>query len=310
MSERFSMKNKQVMGPMLIAAAAALWAFDGIIRRSLYTLEPIVIVFYEHLVGTVILLPTLFKTVWTDVRKIWRSLAFVSVFSGLLGTLWFTAALLAVQFIPFSVVFLLQKLQPIFAIGSARVILKEQFSKDYLKWAALALIAAYFVTFPTGRILLAQQGNNVIAALYALGAAFGWGVSTTFSKKMLKVLPSQQSTAVRFVATTGVTLLVLLATLGLGGLAVPTISQWGRFIFIALSTGMVALMIYYRGLKTTPVRVSTIMELVFPLLAVFIDAVVYRTILAPTQYAAAAVLLLAAARVAKTVENRQQVVEG
>ncbi|KKU18463.1 MAG: DMT superfamily drug/metabolite permease [Candidatus Pacebacteria bacterium GW2011_GWB1_47_8] len=304
------MKNKQVMGPMLIAAAAALWAFDGIIRRSLYTLEPIVIVFYEHLVGTVILLPTLFKTVWTDVRKIWRSLAFVSVFSGLLGTLWFTAALLAVQFIPFSVVFLLQKLQPIFAIGSARVILKEQFSKDYLKWAALALIAAYFVTFPTGRILLAQQGNNVIAALYALGAAFGWGVSTTFSKKMLKVLPSQQSTAVRFVATTGVTLLVLLATLGLGGLAVPTISQWGRFIFIALSTGMVALMIYYRGLKTTPVRVSTIMELVFPLLAVFIDAVVYRTILAPTQYAAAAVLLLAAARVAKTVENRQQVVEG
>jgi len=298
------------MGPMLIAAAAALWAFDGIIRRSLYTLEPIVIVFYEHLVGTVILLPTLFKTVWTDVRKIWRSLAFVSVFSGLLGTLWFTAALLAVQFIPFSVVFLLQKLQPIFAIGSARVILKEQFSKDYLKWAALALIAAYFVTFPTGRILLAQQGNNVIAALYALGAAFGWGVSTTFSKKMLKVLPSQQSTAVRFVATTGVTLLVLLATLGLGGLAVPTISQWGRFIFIALSTGMVALMIYYRGLKTTPVRVSTIMELVFPLLAVFIDAVVYRTILAPTQYAAAAVLLLAAARVAKTVENRQQVVEG
>jgi len=298
------------MGPMLIAAAAALWAFDGIIRRSLYTLEPIVIVFYEHLVGTVILLPTLFKTVWTDVRKIWRSLAFVSVFSGLLGTLWFTAALLAVQFIPFSVVFLLQKLQPIFAIGSARVILKEQFSKGYLKWAALALIAAYFVTFPTGRILLAQQGNNVIAALYALGAAFGWGVSTTFSKKMLKVLPSQQSTAVRFVATTGVTLLVLLATLGLGGLAVPTISQWGRFIFIALSTGMVALMIYYRGLKTTPVRVSTIMELVFPLLAVFIDAVVYRTILAPTQYAAAAVLLLAAARVAKTVENRQQVVEG
>src|SRR3990172_8256112 len=307
MSERFSMKNKQVMGPMLIAAAAALWAFDGIIRRSLYTLEPIVIVFYEHLVGTVILLPTLFKTVWTDVRKIWRSLAFVSVFSGLLGTLWFTAALLAVQFIPFSVVFLLQKLQPIFAIGSARVILGEQFSKDYLKWAALALIAAYFVTFPTGRILLAQQGNNVIAALYALGAAFGWGVSTTFSKKMLKVLPSQQSTAVRFVATTGVTLLVLLATLGLGGLAVPTISQWGRFIFISLSTRIVALMIYYRGLKTTPVRVSTIMELVFPLLAVFIDAVVYRTILAPTQYAAAAVLLLAAARVAKTVENRQQV---
>src|SRR3990172_7139269 len=214
MSERFSMKNKQVMGPMLIAAAAALWAFDGIIRRSLYTLEPIVIVFYEHLVGTVILLPTLFKTVWTDVRKIWRSLAFVSVFSGLLGTLWFTAALLAVQFIPFSVVFLLQKLQPIFAIGSARIMLGEQLSKRYLGWAVLALAAAYFVTFPTGRVSFATQGNNVIAALYALGAAFGWGVSTAFSKKILKVLPSQQATAVRFAGTSVLTLVVILVTLG------------------------------------------------------------------------------------------------
>lgn len=304
------MKNKFLTtGPLLIALAAALWAFDGVIRRSLYTLDPLVIVFYEHLVGTIILLPTLLKVSWSDVKKIWKSLAFVSVFSGLLGTLWFTAALLAVQFIPFSVVFLIQKLQPVFAIGSARIMLGEQLSKRYLGWAVLALVAAYFVTFPTGRVLFAQQGNNVIAALYALGAAFGWGVSTAFSKKMLKVLPSKQSTAVRFAATTGLTLVVLLATLGVGGLVMPTLSQWGRFIFIALSTGMVALMIYYRGLKTTPVRVATIMELVFPLLAVFIDAVVYKTVLAPTQYLAAAVLLYAASRVAQTVEDRKEVVE-
>ena len=32
-------------GPVLIAIAAALWALDGITRRSLYHLLPIIIVF-------------------------------------------------------------------------------------------------------------------------------------------------------------------------------------------------------------------------------------------------------------------------
>ncbi|OGJ41054.1 MAG: hypothetical protein A2411_01060 [Candidatus Pacebacteria bacterium RIFOXYC1_FULL_39_21] len=300
------MKNKALAGPLLIAVAAALWAFDGIIRRSLFVLTPLTIVFYEHLVGAVFLVPFIVKLNWQSIKKVSGSLAFVSLFSGLLGTLWFTSALLAVQFIPFSVVFLLQKLQPIFAIGSARIMLGEELSKKYLGWAVVALIAAYFVTFPTGMVSLSLQGNNVIAALYALGAAFGWGVSTTFSKKMLKTLPSQQATALRFITTTLLALIVLLITQGTAGLVVPTLSQWSRFIFIALSTGMVALMIYYKGLQTTSVKVSTIMELLFPLLAVFIDAVVYKTFLVPTQYLAAVILFYAVSRVAQLGQNGKQ----
>ncbi|HEX9817586.1 MAG TPA: DMT family transporter [Patescibacteria group bacterium] len=303
------LKNKVLAGPLLIALAASLWAFDGVVRRSLFVLTPLTIVFYEHLVGTVFLAPQFRQINWLQVKKVAGSLAFVTVFSGLLGTLWFTSALLAVQFISFSVVFLLQKLQPIFAIGSAKLLLGEQLSKRYLLWAGVALVAAYFVTFPTGRVVLSEQGNNVLAALYALGAAFGWGVSTTFSKKMLTVLPSQSATALRFGATTLLALLVLLATQGFAGIIAPTASQWARFIFIALSTGMVALMIYYKGLKITPVKVSTIMELIFPLLAVFIDAVIYKTYLVPVQYLAAAVLLYAAARVAQTVKNGKQVIK-
>src|SRR3990170_8391051 len=99
MSGKLSMKNKALAGPILIAIAASMWAFDGIVRRSLFVLTPMVIVFYEHLVGTVFLLPSLVKVSAADLKKIWRPLAFVSLFSGLLGTLWFTSALLAVQFI-------------------------------------------------------------------------------------------------------------------------------------------------------------------------------------------------------------------
>ena len=244
---------------------------------------------------------------WEKVKKLAGPLLFVALFSGLLGTLWFTAALLAVQFIPFSVVFLLQKLQPIFAIASARILLGEKMSNKYLKWAGLALVAAYFVTFPGGVVSLAQQGNNIIAALYALGAAFAWGVSTSFSKKMLNTLPSQQVTAIRFGATSILAFAVLLMADGFGGITIPDISQWARFIFIALSTGMVALLIYYRGLKSTPVKVSTIMELLFPLLAILIDAVVYQTHLVFSQYAAAGVLLFAIYRVAQSVQDRKKV---
>src|SRR3990167_8378865 len=139
-------------GPIFVIVAALLWAFDGLIRQHLYTLPPITIIFFEHLFGLIILFPfvtkLVLKTRFTK-REFWL-LVLISILSGLLGTLWFTTALGKVHFISLSVVFLLQKLQPIFAISSAAIFLKERFEKGYIKWAVLALISAYFVTFPSG----------------------------------------------------------------------------------------------------------------------------------------------------------------
>lgn len=61
---------------------------------------------------------------------------------------------------------------------------------------------------------------------------------------------------------------------------------------------MVALLIYYKGLKTTPVRVSTILELIFPFLAVLIDVVLYKTLFTPVQIVAAIILLFSMYQVA------------
>src|SRR3989344_2210017 len=115
-------------GPLLIFIAAVLWDLDGILRRSLYGLPPITIVFFEHLIGLIIIAPFLWKA-WTRetlTRKEWGVLGVVALLSGVLGTLFFTTALLKVNFIPFSVVFLIQKLQPIFAVGMAWVVLGER----------------------------------------------------------------------------------------------------------------------------------------------------------------------------------------
>jgi len=300
------MKKLFSYGPLLIIVAASLWAFDGIIRRSLYSLPSITIVFYEHLFGAIILLPYLILTFKKEglTRKEFFLLLFIAMFSGVLGTLWFTTALLKTNFISFSVVYLIQKLQPIFAISAASIFLKEKVSKSYIKWAVLALLAAYFVTFKNGIINFSTGSGTIIAALYALGAAFAWGSSTVFSKIALIKRPSNYIAGLRFLFTSILAFGMVFIMGQSKSLSAPTISQLGRFLLIAVSTGMVSVAIYYRGLKKVPANVSTILELVYPLLAVFIDATLYKSFLAPTQYLAGGVLLFAIYKISKIQLNK------
>ena len=48
---------KDYTGPIFILIAATLWAFDGLIRQHLYSLPPITIIFFEHLIGLILLFP-------------------------------------------------------------------------------------------------------------------------------------------------------------------------------------------------------------------------------------------------------------
>ena len=307
---------KQYTGPLLIIIAALLWAFDGVIRRYLYALPPITIIFFEHLFALIILFPFVykyisartshsdgFKTKFTN-REFFLVIL-VSILSGLLGTLWFTTALLQVHFISFSVVFLLQKLQPIFAIGSASIFLKEKLDKRYIIWAIIALVSAYFVTFKNGLVDLSTGEGTIIAAVYALGAAFAWGTSTTFSKMLLNKVRAEVSTFYRFLFTVLIALPILLL-FGYGSsLSAPTFPQFGLFALIAVSTGMVALLIYYKGLAKTPVHISTILELTFPFIAILIDMWLYHTVLSISQWIASIALVFSIYQIVKLREENR-----
>ena len=288
-------------GPMFIIIAALLWAVDGVIRRNLYSLPPITIIFFEHLIGLIILFPFVWKIILKEKigKREWILLTVIAFLSGLLGTLWFTTALLKVHFISFSVVFLLQKLQPIFAIGSASIFLKEKISKQYIPWAILALISAYFVTFKDGVVNLSTGEGTIIAALYALGAAFAWGTSTTFSKMLLNKVSSNVVTFYRFLLTSIMAIVVIVLFGYTSSLVLPTMSQFGLFALISVSTGMVALLIYYKGLKKTPVHISTILELTFPFIAILIDMKLYNSFLSLSQWIAALLLIYSIARIVK-----------
>ena len=293
-------------GPVLIIIAALLWAFDGLIRQHLYVLPPITIIFFEHLIGLIILTPFVFKYILKThlTKREWWLTILIAFLSGLLGTLWFTTALGKVHYISISVVFLLQKLQPIFAIGTATIFLKEKFDTRYIKWALLAILSAYFVTFPNGFVNFHTGEGTIIAALYALGAAFAWGSSTTFSKMLLGKIDSKVSTFYRFLFTLIIALpLVLIFGRTGGNFVFPNLTQISLLILIGISTGMVAILIYYKGLAKTSVHISTILELTFPFVAIILDMIVNHTILSILQWLASFVLVFAIYKIAKLREN-------
>lgn len=297
--------KKSYVGPILIIIAALLWAVDGVIRRNLYSLPPITIIFFEHLIGLIILTPFVFKYVLKTklTKREWWLLVLIAALSGLLGTLWFTTALLQVHFISFSVVFLLQKLQPLFAITTASIFLKEKLDKRYIIWAVLAIISAYFVTFPNGIVNLQTGEGTILAALYALGAAFAWGSSTTFSKMLLGKVSAAVSTFYRFLFTVFLAFPVIIIFGHSASLYAVTPYQFSLFAFIAISSGMVALLIYYKGLAKTPVHISTILELTFPFIAILIDMKLYHTVLVPMQWVAALVLVFSIYQIARLRQN-------
>ena len=292
-------------GPLFVFAAAILWGLDGILRRSLYSLPPISIVLLEHVIGLIIIAP-FFLRAWrkeTLQRSEWYALGIVAALSGVVGTLFFTTALLKINFIPFSVVFLIQKLQPIFAVAMAAIVLKERISPTYAMWAALALLAGYFVTFPMGVVNFGEGGAYVTAALFALGAAIAWGSSTALSRYTLLNHSNTFIIGMRFLLTIPIAFVVMIALGAVGSLADVTLPQYGILAVIAVSTGMFALWLYYRGLTTTPVRTATILELAYPTTAVLVDYFLYGTVLHLSQYIAAAVLLFVMYRISMLHRN-------
>ena len=172
---------------LAIIFAALLWSADALLRQSLYTISPLLIITLEHGIGALIFLPLL-KKFWPEIKKLrqsgWISILWISLLGGICGTYFYTKALSYVGYIDLSVVVLLQKFQPVFAMSLAAIILKEKLSTRYLILAMMAIIGGYFITFGNNS-LPNWDDNSLIAALFALLAAFCWGSSTAIGKKAM-----------------------------------------------------------------------------------------------------------------------------
>lgn len=288
------MKKITTFGPLFIIIAALLWSLDGILRQSLYSLSPIMVVFLEHMLGVLILTPFFLpklKEIKVIQRKEWIAIFIVSLFSGALGTIFYTAALGKVDYIQFSVVVLLQQLQPIWAVLTAALLLKEKITRRFALWSGIAIAASYMVTFRDLRVNISLNDNTFIAALLALLAGVMWATSTSFSKIVLKKISYIATTYLRFILTSVITFIFLLFLRQIDSFNVVTTQQWLTLLLIVFSTGLVALLIYYYGLKKTPARVSAICELVWPVSAILIDFFYFKRTLSFTQIIGSVIVL-------------------
>ena len=290
---------------LAVIFAALLWSVDALLRQSLYALPGLLIVTIEHGVGTLIFIPFL-KKYWNDIKGLlqsgWISILWISLFGGMGGTYFYTRALSYVEYIDLSIVVLLQKLQPVFAMSLAAIILKEKLSKKYILLAFLAIIGGYLVTFGKNSVPN-WDDNTLIAALLALLAAFCWGSSTAIAKKALVSLHYSAVTGLRLAVTTLISLIIIII-FNFEILNVDiSLNQWSMIIIIVLSSGTFALFIYYYGLNKLPASHTTLFELFWPLSAVIIDWIRNGEPLEFMQLLGATFLLLSTTLLAKENSN-------
>ncbi|RJR31585.1 DMT family transporter [Candidatus Parcubacteria bacterium] len=285
------------LGPLFIIFAAFLWALDGIVLTpKLYGLPVPLVVFIEHLLAFLLMLP-FFISEWRELKKMrrgdWQAILWVAVFGGALGTMFITKALFYVNFVNLSIVILIQKLQPLFALALAVIILKERPPKKFFVWAAAAIIGVYLATFGLQLPNLDTGDKTAAAALFALGAAFAFGSSTVFSKKALANISFRTGTYLRFGLTALLMLFIAGAEKNFSVINQITGSQFIVFLIIALTTGGTAIFLYYYGLKWVSASVSTICELAFPLSAIVLEYLIRGNALNYIQWAGAVILLYA-----------------
>ena len=296
---------KKYLPIFAIIFAALLWSFDGFLRQELYSVSSLLVVTIEHALGALLFLPFLLrgkKEIAAMGQRAWSSIFWISVFGGLLGLFFYTKALSYINYIDLSVVVLLQKFQPLFAISLAAVVLKEKLSRRFLFLAIFALVGGYFVTFGLNPIASGDD-KTIIAALLALLAAFCWGSSTVLGKSALKTLSFPVVTALRLTLTAIIAMVALVAVRGYGEMSVITPIQWKTLLLIVFTTGSVALFIYYYGLKKVRASHATIYELFWPLSAVAIDAMRGR-VLSPVQIAGGVVLIVSIILLTKEQKKR------
>ena len=283
----------RVLPSAAVICAALLWGVGGVLRQDLYSISSLVIVSIEHLLGASIFLPFLFistSKIKQLERKGWTSIFWVSICGGLLGTYFYTKALIYVNYIDLSIVVLIQKLQPLFAISLTSVVLREKVSKSVIFLASTVILGGYLTTFGNKPFLFLDN-KSIIASIFALLSSFCWGSSTIFGKATLKQIPFELMTCIRLIVTGVVALLIIISSGNFSDIYSLSLENYKTIILIVFTSGSIALSIYYYGLQNLADSHTAIFKLVWPLSAVLIGWLIRGKTLSLAQMIGAIILV-------------------
>src|SRR5438132_10373426 len=258
---------------VLVALAATMWASDTYFRAQLIGhLKPAQIVVIEDALVSLFLLAFLLRGI-PELRRLdkrgWLAIGLIAIGPQAIATLLFTKSF---SYGHFAETFVLQQTQPLIAILLAWLVLGERRRPWFWPTAALAIVGVYMVVFAQNlkSPFSDLQHGRLEAGLYALGAAALWASGTVLGRFVLGKLSFTTTTALRFTLALPVLLIIVLLQYGGSAFAHYQSSDALPFLGIALIPGFLALLLYYRALRSTPATLATIAELAYPVAATFI----------------------------------------
>jgi drug/metabolite transporter (DMT)-like permease len=269
----------RVPGVVLVSIAATLWGLDGLIRKPLAaSTSATTIVFGEHVVLVALTLPFLvpaFRSLWSAGGRYVAAGVAVGAGASAIATILFTKALFHGDVIT---VFVLQKAQPLIVVVGAWLILGEQPRQGFVWFLLPALAGIWLIALPHP---LDPHAHGLVPIAETLTAAVLWGMGTVLGRFLSRKLAFEHIATVRF----GFGLIAAACALPIvGAAAFPSAHDFFWISVLALVTGLVALSIYYYGLRRTPALLSAIGELAFPVTAALIGIYVFDESLRWTQW--------------------------
>lgn len=299
--QKTSASLQSMVGIFFIILACTFWAFDTLIRYPLMqsAVGAIPIVFYEHLILTVIVVIVFFKSTKKVLLVKKRHYLYFFMVGGVgsaLATLAFTRAF---YFLNPSLVILLQKFQPIVAIILAKYVLGEKINKLFMAWASVCLIGGLLVSYEDVVNVLNSQAsfkdllfhnNAIMGYLLVAVSVIGWGSSTVFGKKLgQEGYSDEQIMAGRFIM--GFICMIPVA-LQMDNIFTHNIEVYGKISLMVLVSGLLAMWVFYQGLRRISARSCSLAEMFFPFMAVIINWLFLGATLTPVQLAGGGLLLL------------------
>jgi drug/metabolite transporter (DMT)-like permease len=250
-----------------------MWASDTYFRAQLIGhLTPSQIVVVEDGLITLFLVAFLVRGI-PEMRRLnwrqWLSVGLIGLGPQAIATILFTTSF---SYRHYAETFVLQQTQPLIAILLAWMVLGERRKAWFWPVAVLAIIGVYMVVFApnlTAPFSDLQHGR-LEAGLYALGAAALWASGTVLGRLVLRTLSFPTTTALRFTVALPILLLIVLIHDGASGFTHYRSADLLPFLGIALIPGLLALLLYYRALASTPATLATIAELAYPVTATFV----------------------------------------
>ncbi len=256
-----------------------LWGTDALLRvpllRHLSTdrlLQAVQLVFIEHLILVAVFVPVLWRG-RDQLRRLrlsqWLAVAGIGVGASALATVLFT---ISFGYGHFTETLLLQKTQPLIAIGMARLVLHERMAPGAWLWAFVAVAGAYLIVFPDPvQPVSAWAGLDLVAGLFAMGAAAMWAAGTVLGRYALEGTSVSNLAGLRFVFGLPALAVVLLLVGQAGALSDVRPDDAPLYVALALLPGGIAMLLYYRGLAGTSASVATLAELSFPVTGILVN---------------------------------------